>query len=62
MEVPCGFFQQKIAKVLFIFQNKVVIGDLESVKKIIPQQHPLGATSYSAQHRPIKAFELNGRC
>ena len=27
-----------------IFLSKVVIGDLESVEKIIPQQRPLGAT------------------
>ena len=31
-----------------IFLSKVVIGDLESVEKIIPQQRPLGATSQSA--------------
>ena len=26
----------------------MVIGDLESVEKIIPQQHPLGVTSWAA--------------
>ena len=33
---------------LSIFLSKVVIGDLESAEKIIPQQRPLGVTSKSA--------------
>ena len=37
--------KQQIPKGLSIFLSKVVIGDLESVEKIIPQQHPSGVTS-----------------
>ena len=46
----CRFFQpkQKIPKGLSIFHSKVVIGDLESVEKIIPQQRPLVVTSWAA--------------
>ena len=44
--VCCRFFQlkQKIPKGLSIFLSKVVMGDLESVEKIIPQQRPLGVS------------------
>ena len=46
----CRFFlpKQKRPKGLSIFLSKVVIGDLESVEKIIPQQCPLGITSWAA--------------
>ena len=30
---------------LLIYLSKVLIGDLESVEKITPQQHPLGVNS-----------------
>ena len=45
-----GFSNQKKKrpKGLSIFLSKVVIGDLESVEKIISQQRPLGVTSQSA--------------
>ena len=41
-----GFLtKQKRPKGLSIFLSKVVIGDLESVEKIIPQQQSLRVTS-----------------
>ena len=50
LTVCCRFFQlkQKTPKGLSILLSKVVIGDLESVEKIIPQQRPLEVTSYPA--------------